>query len=134
MSDLAASKFQLSAHQCGAHRLLVCRSCAFAKDVREHNGQRGGQILLEALQTLSAPPHLSIQAFECFGVCDRHCVVALSAPNKFTYLFGGLPAYDSAEAVMDCARLYIRQVDGSLPRSLRPERVKSSLIARIPAV
>ncbi|MGV0028474.1 hypothetical protein [Phormidesmis priestleyi] len=73
MSDFVASKFQLSVHQCVAHRLLGWWSCAF---------------------------------------------------------------------VMDCARLYIRQVDGSLPRSrrdtrkgsLRPEQLKSGLIARIPAI
>lgn len=125
------------------HVLYVCTTCGeHSKSVSPNTiSQRGGEKLLERLQTLHQDWPLresfTIQAVKCMGVCERDCAVAFIAEGKRTYLFGNLPTDDSrleetASAVLDCARQYHTQTEGVLSYFDRPELLKTRVLARIP--
>ncbi|MEB3338411.1 MAG: DUF1636 domain-containing protein [Leptolyngbyaceae bacterium] len=118
------------------HVLFICQTCAFSQTEREHEGQKGGQYLLEAVKNLHQEWELqadvAIQPVECLSACSRSCAVALAAPGKYTYLFGDLPAQTSASAVLECASLYVAADDGYLPWANRPQPFKNGILARIP--
>ncbi|WP_256678040.1 DUF1636 family protein [Fischerella major] len=41
-----------------------------------------------------------IQEVECLSACNRPCVIALTAPNKTSLMFGDLPPLLSSEAIL----------------------------------
>jgi predicted metal-binding protein len=125
------------------HILYVCTTCGeHAKNTQSNTvNQRGGEKLLERLQTLHRDWELrenfAIQAVKCMGVCERDCAVAFIAAGKRTYLFGNLPTDDSrledtASAVLNCAQQYHTQAEGVLSYFDRPELLKTRVLARIP--
>jgi predicted metal-binding protein len=123
------------------HTLFVCTSCGSAHRTKQAIRRSGGERLLEQLQTLHhtslLEADLSIQAADCMGACEQHCTIALSAPGKHTYLFGNLPTDDdhlesTAVAVLDGAKQYHAQSDGSISYIKCPELLKKRVLAKIP--
>lgn len=64
--------------------------------------------------------------------CLRPCTIALSAPGRFTYLFGDLDPARDAAAVVDILPLYAAASDGFLPRDRRPPALQAGILGRIP--
>jgi predicted metal-binding protein len=120
------------------HVLFVCRTCATVYVEGKAQGKSGGQQLLEQLQKLHSDWELrddfQIQDVECMSACSRSCAVSFVAPGKYTYLFGDLPAQESAVAVLNCAKLYFANPQGYLPWADRPKPLKNGILARIPPV
>jgi predicted metal-binding protein len=118
------------------HVLFVCKSCGFSSTQQVHLEKRGGDHLLQQLVALQAQWHLQseyrVEAVPCLSACDRRCVVALSAPNKMTLMFGDLPPLESAVEILQLAEQYYRSPDGIVPRQERPEKLKKGILARIP--
>ncbi|HEY9599537.1 MAG TPA: DUF1636 domain-containing protein [Cyanophyceae cyanobacterium] len=120
------------------HILFVCKTCGTVRVDGKPQGKSGGQQLLEQLQELHSHWELQdefqLQEVECMSACSRSCAISFAAPGKYTYLFGDLPAQDSAQAVLDCAKLYLVNPDGYLPWAERPQPLKNGILARIPPV
>ncbi len=75
---------------------------------------------------------MRVRGQACLAACSRACTVALQAPGKWTYLFGGLaPDASSAAAVLAGARLHRDASDGVLGWKDRPEALRSGTIARV---
>jgi predicted metal-binding protein len=78
--------------------IFVCQFCAFSATQRDYQGQRGGEHLLRHLQRLhetwTLGSECKIVAAACLSACNRRCVIALSAPEKTTLMFGDLPALE----------------------------------------
>lgn len=133
-----SSPTQDSDNNIATHNLLVCKTCASVWQDGKRVGESGGEKLLQQIQELAQDWDLRdqfpIQAVACMSACSRSCVVALTAQDKLTYLFGDLPVEGSAEAVLECARKYYNQDDGLLPWSERPQPLKNGILARIPNV
>lgn len=114
--------------------ILVCVLCRPPELPRDQ--PRPGRALLEAIENIALRddwPFL-IRPVECMTACRRHCAVALQAPSKITYMFGDLPADDlSAQQVLACAALHQASTDGTMARDARPERLRESILARLPA-
>lgn len=80
-------------------------------------------------------PRLKLRGLACMSGCDRACTVALQAPGKFSYYFGDLSAdAETAVQLIACAQLHRDSADGTLLRNARPERLRSGILARLPAV
>jgi predicted metal-binding protein len=120
------------------HILFVCKTCATVWQDGKPQGKSGGQELLENLaqasQTWELKADFLIQAVECMSACSHSCTVSFAAPGKYTYLFGDLPAQNTASAILQCAAQYYAKPDGLLPWSERPEPLKKGVIARIPPI
>ncbi len=123
------------------HKILVCSTCASIWQEGKKVGVSGGEKLLkeltQQLQENSLTNQLTIESVKCMSACSHSCVVAFTAPSKFTYVFGNL-SHDadsisaSSAAVLNCASLYCQKPDGVMPWAERPEPLKQGIIARIP--
>lgn len=111
---------------------ITCRPEGAARDV-----PAAGQILLDSVRMLLQCEDLrsgvQVRGIACMSGCSRACTVALQAAGKPTYYFGDLLADpETAAQVLACAGLHARSVDGALPRSQRPERLRSGILAKLP--
>lgn len=117
------------------HTLFICTSCASVRSQDQPQPKSGGQELLEALtQLIDADPlcdRIAVEPVQCMFACEKSCTAAFTAAGKYTYLFAHLqPA--AAPALWECARHYALDAEGLLPYSVRPEPLKTAVLARIP--
>lgn len=121
--------------------IIVCTTCRPSGASRERPAE--GLALFEAVQEallvceLDAGQHkgLRVRGQACMSGCSRACTVTLQAQGKFTYYFGDLfPDAETAAQVIACAQLHQHSADGNLARNLRPERLRSGILARLPPV
>ena len=114
--------------------ILVCVLCRPAGTAREL--PRAGLALFEVVHEagLRDGQPFAVRAIECMSACDRSCTVAIQAPGKTTYLFGGLlPTLAYANDVLACARLQESSPDVWMARECRPGTLREGILARIPA-
>lgn len=115
--------------------VIVCTTCRPAGGSRELPA--AGLVLYEAVMALQNAGHatrLQVRGIACLSGCSRACTVALQAPGKPTYLFGDLSAEaQTAAQVLACAQQHAHRADGALPRNERPERLRSGILAKLPA-
>jgi len=111
--------------------LLICSRCRAPSD--DPTLPRAGAALLAAVRAAADGPSVRIAGAACLSSCKRHCVAALTAPGKVTYLFGDLPAdANGAADLLSVARSYLAREDGYLRRKERPERLQADILARLP--
>lgn len=134
------------------HHLLVCTTCASIWQDGKRTGVSGGEILLEKIRQVeqveqsnnsnnlfNANNLFSIEAVQCMSACSHACAIALTAPDKYTYVFGDLPVdqtnlTETVNSIFQCADLYAEKKDGLLGWSERPPVLQKGLIARIPPI
>ena len=120
-----------------SHTLFVCKSCYFSPAQRDYKGERGGKNLLSNLlelrQQWSLKSEFVIAEVECLSACKRPCVIALTAPNKTSLMFGDLPPLESAADILKLCDKYRASINGIVPRNERPEVLQKGILARIPA-
>lgn len=118
-----------------ATEVIVCTTCRPAGASRELPA--AGLVLYEAVMAQQNAGHaagLQVRGIACLSGCSRSCTVALQAPGKPTYYFGDLSAdAQTATQVLACAQLHAHRADGALPRNERPERLRSGILAKLPA-
>lgn len=120
--------------------LLVCTTCRPADAPRD--GPPAGQALFEQVEAALAFDHPGdgatataprLRGIACLAACSRSCTVALQAPGKACYVFGGLaPDDDSLQAVLAVARQHAASPDGLLAWAERPQRLRQGLLVRLP--
>lgn len=111
--------------------LFICKSCNTVS--KKDSELSAGADLLSRLNKLNRDK-ITIQEVGCLWMCERACVAALSAGDGFTYLFTDLPAKESPEALLELAQLCFNNQSKSIPYKEFPQVLKSSNIARIPAI
>ena len=112
--------------------LSICIRC---RDEREEaNGQlRGGARLAQAvLEAGIDQAALDVRGVRCISQCKRSCAIALSGPDRFTYIFGDLDPTQHAKDVVDLARLYVQSADGFMARNDRPAPMRAGVLGRVP--
>ena len=105
--------------------LIVCTTCL----------QGRGQALLELVENeaLARDCPVPVRGTACMGGCSQGCTAALQGAGKHSYLFGSLSVEEGAAAdLVEVALQHRAAEDGRLEWSLRPERLKSGLLARLP--
>jgi predicted metal-binding protein len=74
------------------HKILVCSTCASIWQDGKKVGVSGGEKLLKELtqqnRSRSSKEELAIESVQCMSACSHACVVAFTALDKFTYIFG----------------------------------------------
>ncbi len=116
--------------------LSVCTRC---RDGREavHADRRGGarfaDRLIEAIgERRGTLPAFHLRGVACMSQCKRPCVVALTGPHRYTFVFGDLDPADHAAAVLDLLPLYTADPQGRMPRPSRPAPLQAGILGRIP--
>lgn len=111
--------------------LYVCTTCRKGLSEPE-GGLWPGARMMGAILGLEAPPGVTIMGVECLSACNTGCAVALAAPGKWTYLYGGLDPETHAGDILRGAGLYAQSADGLPPWRERPEIFRKNVIGRTP--
>ena len=121
--------------------LFVCKSCRMANPETSDclaEGTKLLQYLLNAHETGSRPFDLDIQATGCLWTCDHPCAIALSSPDKSTYVLAKISVAEgfekTAEAILSFSQLYSDSKDGTIPWKQFPEVLQTEIVARVPPV
>ncbi|MCB1542547.1 MAG: DUF1636 domain-containing protein [Rhodoblastus sp.] len=113
-------------------KIRICVKCRAAGDPKGPIEDRMGSHLLRELRAAVADAgDVEIEPVECFKVCSRPVTIALSASDKWTYVFGDFPLGSTSD-ILDAARLYARMPDGLIPKEEMPPSLKLGQIARVP--
>lgn len=120
------------------YTLFVCKSCHYSSAELAENQPCDGSIFLDKITTLSAEKfaaeELEIKPVGCLWTC-RGCVVAVSNPDKPTYLLVDLPPdEDSASALLEFTQMYISNRKGAVNWDKLPKQLESAFFACIPSV
>lgn len=113
--------------------LIVCTTCK-GTGAFDPEGPRPGAQLLAALAAGGVPPGVTLRGVECLSACSTGCAVALSAPGKWSYVYGRLDPALHADAILDGAARYAASPDGVVPWRDRPEVFRKQSLARVPPV
>ncbi|HBW29953.1 DUF1636 family protein [Anabaena sp. FACHB-709] len=121
------------------HTLFVCKSCHRSSEELAENQPCDGSILLDKITSLYsekfATEELEIQSVGCLWACSRGCVVALSSPEKPTYLLVDLPPdAENASALLEFTQMYINNRKGAFMWEKLPKELESAIFASIPSV
>jgi len=107
-----------------------CRAPDFTWGELTRPGYRLAEMLARDADPLAEP--FRLRGISCMSQCKRPCVVALSAPAKFTLLFGDLNPETDPAAIRALARQYADSTDGIVARADRPACLRAGILGRIP--
>lgn len=112
--------------------LHVCITCRAGQTPAEGELAPGAR-LHAALVEAGVPDDVNLVPVECLSACSQGCSVALSAPGRWSYVYGRLSA-DNARDVIAGATAYAAAPDGIVPWRSRPEIFRKQSLARIPPI
>ena len=113
-----------------AATLFVCMTCKAGAPLDA--GQIAPGALLHAgLSAQDMPEGVRLQGVECLSACNNGCSIALSAPGRWTYVYGRLSPADIPD-ILSGAAAYVASADGIVPWRMRPVIFRKQSLARIP--
>jgi predicted metal-binding protein len=92
-----------------------------------------GARLHAAIVGIGVPEGVRLVPVECLSACSQGCSVALSAPGRWSYVYGRLSDLDAQDVVAGAAA-YAAAPDGIVPWRRRPEIFRKQSLARIPPI
>ena len=92
-----------------------------------------GQRLHGAILEAGVPEGVTVVPVECLSACSQGCSVALSAPGRWSYVYGRLSETNARDVVAGAAA-YAAAPDGVVPWRSRPEIFRKQSLARIPPI
>ena len=111
--------------------LHVCTTCRAGCAVAEGEPTPGARLF--AALAAEAPEGVEVRGVECLSACAQGCAVALSAPDRWSYVYGRLSA-DHAAEILAGAAAYAAAPDGLVPWRERPEIFRKQSLARLPPI
>ena len=112
--------------------LHVCITCRAGQTLNEGETTPGAR-LHAAILDFGVPEGVSVVAVECLSACSQGCSVALSAPGRWSYVYGRL-SDSNAPDVAAGAAAYAAAPNGIVPWRSRPEIFRKQSLARIPPI
>ncbi|MCC8936670.1 DUF1636 domain-containing protein [Bradyrhizobium sp. Arg68] len=112
--------------------LHVCITCRAGQTLAEGEIPPGAR-LHAALRDAGVPDGVNLVPVECLSACSQGCSVALSAPGRWSYVYGRLSAAN-AQDVIAGASAYAAAPDGIVPWRSRPDIFRKQSLARIPPI
>lgn len=111
-------------------KLFVCTTCRAGEPVVEGQPVAGTR-LYDTLKATPTPHGLTVMPVECLSACNNGCAVALSAPGRWSYVYGRLAESDAPD-ILTGAAAYAASADGLVPWRERPAIFRKQSLARIP--
>ncbi|MTH62940.1 DUF1636 family protein [Paracoccus shanxieyensis] len=111
--------------------LHVCITCRAGQPVAEGHPVPG-QRLHDAL-TAAVPAGVRIQPVECLSACSNGAAIALTGPDRWTYVYGQMSAEDAPQ-ILEGAAAYAATDDGIVPWRDRVTIFRKRSLARIPPI
>jgi predicted metal-binding protein len=110
--------------------LHVCMTCKAGLPVEDGAPCMGAQ-LYAAITAEPAPEGVQIVPVDCLSACNQGASVALSAPGRWSYVYGRMTA-ENAGDILAGAAAYARAPDGLVPWRERPVIFRKQSLARVP--
>lgn len=110
--------------------LLVCSTCR-AGEALEDGCAVAGERLARALEAASTLEGVSLRRVECLSACSQGCAVAVTAPGRWSYVYGRMTEADVSE-ILAGAAAYAAAPDGLVPWRERPAVFRKQSLARLP--
>ena len=111
------------------HVCITCRAGQSLTDGETAPGARLHAAILEA----GVPEGVNVVPVECLSACSQGCSIALSAPGRWSYVYGRLSDANASDVVVGAAA-YAAASDGIVPWRTRPEIFRKQSLARIPPI
>jgi predicted metal-binding protein len=111
------------------HVCITCRAGQSLQDGETAPGARLHAAILEA----GVPDGVNVVPVECLSACSQGCSIALSAPGRWSYVYGRLSDANASDVVLGAAA-YAAAADGIVPWRTRPEIFRKQSLARIPPI
>lgn len=102
----------------------VCTTC------KSEDPDAGQKFLAATSAAVGA--NATVRAVQCLGVCKRPGTVAVTAPDRYTFIFGDLVGDAGASAIASFVASFAKANLGLVPWRERPEIIRRGLVARIP--
>jgi predicted metal-binding protein len=112
--------------------LHVCITCRAGQTIPEGEPMPGAR-LRDAIVDAGVPSGVTLVPVECLSACNQGCSVALSAPGRWSYVYGRLSEANAQDVVAGAAA-YAAAPDGIVPWRTRPEIFRKQSLARIPPI
>jgi predicted metal-binding protein len=112
--------------------LHVCITCRAGQELQAGETAPGAR-LHAAILDAGPPEGVRVVAVECLSACSQGCSVALSAPGRWSYVYGRLSDSHAGDVIAGAAA-YAAAPDGIVPWRSRPEIFRKQSLARIPPV
>lgn len=112
--------------------LHVCITCRAGQTVGEGEVTPGKR-LHDAIREAGVPDDVRLVPVECLSACSQGCSVALSAPGRWSYVYGRLTEAHAQDVVAG-ASAYAATSDGLVPWRSRPEIFRKQSLARLPPI
>ncbi len=96
------------------------------------DGPRPGAVLHQALLAAGVPDGVRIVPAECLSACDNGCNIALSAPGRWSYVYGHMDPDAHVADILAGVAAYAAAPDGIVPWRERPQIFRKQSLARIP--
>jgi predicted metal-binding protein len=112
--------------------LHVCITCRAGQTLAEGETPPGAR-LHAAILAAGAPDGVDIVPIECLSACSQGCSVALSAPGRWSYVYGRLLEVNAPDIVTGAAA-YAASPDGIVPWRTRPDIFRKQSLARLPPI
>ncbi|MBT1515887.1 DUF1636 family protein [Bradyrhizobium sp. SRL28] len=112
--------------------LHVCVTCRAGQSLREGETALGAR-LHSAILEAGVPESVNVVPVECLSACSQGCSIALSAPGRWSYVYGRLSDANAPDVVAGAAA-YAAASDGIVPWRSRPEIFRKQSLARIPPI
>jgi predicted metal-binding protein len=112
--------------------LHVCITCRAGQTLQDGETTPGAR-LYGAILDHGAPEGVNLVPVECLSACSQGCSVALSAPGRWSYVYGRLSEANALDVIAGAAA-YAAAPDGIVPWRSRPEIFRKQSLARIPPV
>ena len=111
------------------HVCITCRAGETPGEGEVTPGKRLHGAILEA----GVPDGVNVVPVECLSACNQGCSVALSAPGRWSYVYGRLSDANARDVIAGAAA-YAAAPDGLVPWRSRPEIFRKQSLARIPPI
>jgi predicted metal-binding protein len=112
--------------------LYVCITCRAGHTLGEGETTPGAR-LHAAILDVGVPEGVNVVSVECLSACSQGCSVALSAPGRWSYVYGRLSEVNANDVIAG-ASAYAAAPDGIVPWRIRPEIFRKQSLARIPPI
>ena len=111
-------------------RLHICMTCKAGLPVEEGEACMGARVYA-AVTALEVPEGVQVVPVDCLSACNTGAAVALSAPGRWSYVYGRMTD-DNAADILAGAAAYAAAPDGLVPWRARPVIFRKQSLARIP--
>ncbi|WP_083195274.1 DUF1636 family protein [Pararhodobacter sp. CCB-MM2] len=116
--------------------LHLCVGCMPARSASDDSpaveGQAWHDVLRSAVEDAPGLSGCRIQSFSCLGGCGSRSRFSVSAPGRWSILFGGIEAGTESQMVVAFLETWLECPDGIVPKFRRPAALTRRLLGRVP--